>query len=97
MPRELLYIATKPSSPAPPPRSPIRSVDRILVADGETGPITRQLADEFFGIANGLRPDRYGWLTPVKVNAEHSWVPQVDFETVFLVHTVVQPGIMKLK
>jgi branched-chain amino acid aminotransferase len=26
-------------------------------------------ADEFFGIANGLKPDRFGWLTPVKVNA----------------------------
>ena len=36
----------------------------------QPGPITRQLADEFFGIANGLRPDRFGWLTPVNVNVE---------------------------
>ena len=48
---------------------PIRSIDRILVADGKPGEITKKIADEFFGIANGLKPDRFGWLTPVKVNA----------------------------
>jgi branched-chain amino acid aminotransferase len=71
MPRELLYIADEAFFTGTAAEvTPIRSVDRILVADGETGPITRQLADEFFGIANGLRPDRFGWLTPVKVNAD---------------------------
>jgi branched-chain amino acid aminotransferase len=48
---------------------PIRSIDRILVADGKPGEITRKIADEFFGIANGLKSDRFGWLTPVKVNS----------------------------
>ena len=71
MPRELLYIADEAFFTGTAAEvTPIRSVDRILVADGETGPITKQLADEFFGIANGLSPDRFGWLTPVKVNAE---------------------------
>ncbi len=71
MPRELLYIADEAFFTGTAAEvTPLRSVDRILVADGETGPITKQLADEFFGIANGLRPDRFGWLTPVKVNAE---------------------------
>jgi len=42
------------------------------VADGNAGPITKQLADEFLGIANGLRPDRFGWLTPVNVHAEQA-------------------------
>jgi branched-chain amino acid aminotransferase len=71
MPRELLYIADEVFFTGTAAEvTPIRSVDRILIADGETGPVTRQLADEFFGIVNGLRPDRYGWLTPVKVNAE---------------------------
>ena len=71
MPRELLYIADEAFFTGTAAEvTPIRSVDRILVADGETGPITKQLADEFFGIANGLRPDRFGWLTPVKVNVE---------------------------
>jgi branched-chain amino acid aminotransferase len=71
MPREMLYIADEVFFTGTAAEvTPIRSIDRILVADGETGPVTRQLADEFFGIVNGLRPDRYGWLTPVKVNAE---------------------------
>jgi branched-chain amino acid aminotransferase len=71
MPRELLYIADEVFFTGTAAEvTHIRSVDRILVADGETGPITKSLADEFFGIANGLRPDRFGWLTPVKVNAE---------------------------
>jgi branched-chain amino acid aminotransferase len=73
MPRELLYIADEAFFTGTAAEvTPIRSVDRILVADGETGPITKQLADEFLGIANGLRPDRFGWLTPVKVNVEQA-------------------------
>ena len=47
----------------------LRSVDRILIGDGSMGPITKALHDEFFGIVNGIKPDRYGWLTPVKVAA----------------------------
>ncbi|MBW4026446.1 MAG: branched-chain amino acid transaminase [Acidobacteria bacterium] len=71
MPRELLYIADEAFFTGTAAEvTPIRSVDRIMVADGNPGPLTKQLADEFFGIANGLRPDRFGWLTPVKVNAE---------------------------
>ncbi len=70
MPRELLYIADEVFFTGTAAEvSPIRSIDRILIADGETGPITKQLADEYFGIANGLKPDRFGWLTPVKVPA----------------------------
>src|ERR1700678_3033469 len=73
MPRELLYIADEVFFTGTAAEvTPIRSVDRIIVADGEVGPISKQLADEFFGIANGLRPDRYGWLTPVKVNTEQA-------------------------
>jgi len=41
-----------------------------VIGNGQTGEITRQIADEFFGIANGLKPDRFGWLTPVKVDAQ---------------------------
>src|ERR1700757_2069812 len=73
LPRELLYIADEVFFTGTAAEvTPIRSVDRITVADGKPGPITRQLADEFLGIANGLRPDRYGWLTPVNVNAEQT-------------------------
>jgi branched-chain amino acid aminotransferase len=45
-------------------------VDRIQIGDGNPGPITIQLKDEYMGIANGLKPDRFGWLTPVRVRAE---------------------------
>ncbi len=70
IPRELLYIADEVFFTGTAAEvQPIRSIDRILVADGKPGETTRKIADEFFGIANGLKPDRFGWLTPVKVNA----------------------------
>lgn len=73
LPRELLYIADEVFFTGTAAEvTPIRSVDRIPVADGKIGPITKQLADEFFGIANGLKPDRFGWLTPVNVNVEQA-------------------------
>ncbi|MGD0939833.1 MAG: branched-chain amino acid transaminase [Terracidiphilus sp.] len=69
LPRELLYIADEVFFTGTAAEvQPIRSIDRILVADGKPGEVTRKIADEFFGIANGLKPDRFGWLTPVKVN-----------------------------
>ncbi len=68
LPRELIYIADEVFFTGTAAEvTPIRSVDRILVKDGNTGPITQQLAAEFFGITSGKRPDRYGWLTSVKV------------------------------
>jgi branched-chain amino acid aminotransferase len=70
LPRELLYIADEVFfSGTAAEVTPIRSVDRIAIGDGKAGEITKKIADEFFGIANGLKPDRFGWLTPVKVNA----------------------------
>ena len=73
LPRELLYIADEVFFTGTAAEvTPIRSVDRITIADGGTGPITKQLADEFFGIANGLKPDRFGWLTPVNVSVEQA-------------------------
>ena len=70
IPRELLYIADEVFFTGTAAEvSPIRSIDRIVVGDGNPGALTTQIADEFFGIANGLKPDRFGWLTPVKVDA----------------------------
>ena len=67
VPRELLYIADEVFfSGTAAEVQPIRSVDKILVGDGNPGELTRKIADEFFAIANGLKPDRFGWLTPVK-------------------------------
>jgi branched-chain amino acid aminotransferase len=73
LPRELLYIADEVFFTGTAAEvAPIRSIDRITIADGNPGPITKQLADEFMGIANGLKPDRFGWLTPVNVNVEQT-------------------------
>ena len=70
MPRELLYIADEVFFTGTAAEvQPIRSIDRILVGDGKPGEITKKIADEFFGIVNGLKPDRFGWLTPVKASA----------------------------
>jgi branched-chain amino acid aminotransferase len=70
IPRELLYIADEVFFTGTAAEvAPIRSIDRIVIGDGTPGQISKQIADEFFGIANGLKPDRFGWLTPVKVDA----------------------------
>jgi branched-chain amino acid aminotransferase len=70
LPRELLYIADEVFFTGTAAEvTHIRSVDRIVVADGQVGPITKQLHDEFFGIVHGTRPDRYNWLTAVDVRA----------------------------
>ena len=70
IPRELLYIADEVFFTGTAAEvTPIRSIDRIRIKDGQAGPITRQLAAEYFGIATGKRPDRFHWLTPVKVTA----------------------------
>lgn len=71
IPREMIYIADEVFFVGTAAEvTPIRSVDRILVGDGSTGPVTKQLSEEFFSIVNGLKPDRFGWLTPVNVSAE---------------------------
>src|ERR1700761_7520461 len=68
LPREMLYIADEAFFTGTAAEvTHLRSVDRILVADGKMGPITSALHAEFFGIVNGLKADRYNWLTPVKV------------------------------
>jgi branched-chain amino acid aminotransferase len=45
--------------------TPVRSVDRIQVGSGKRGPVTKRMQEEFFGIVEGSRPDRHGWLTRV--------------------------------
>jgi branched-chain amino acid aminotransferase len=49
--------------------TPIRSVDRIPVGPGTRGPVTERLQKDFFGLLSGDIEDRYGWLTPVPVEA----------------------------
>ena len=68
IPREMLYIADEAFFTGTAAEiTPIRSVDRIFVSNGEVGPITRALQKEFFAIVRGEKPDRFNWLTPVPV------------------------------
>ena len=45
--------------------TPLVSVDRIPIGDGEVGPVVRRLQEVFFGIANGELDDHPEWRTPV--------------------------------
>jgi branched-chain amino acid aminotransferase len=68
IPREMLYIADEVFfSGTAAEITPIRSVDKIAIGSGRRGPIAERLQKEFFGVINGVREDRYGWLTPVHV------------------------------
>jgi branched-chain amino acid aminotransferase len=69
VPREMLYIADEVFfSGTAAEITPIRSIDRIPIGKGRRGPVAEALQKEFFGIINGAKPDRYGWLSPVHVN-----------------------------
>ncbi|SNT27187.1 branched chain amino acid aminotransferase apoenzyme [Granulicella rosea] len=71
IPREFLYIADEAFFTGTAAEvTHLRSIDRILVADGKMGPITTAIHDEFFALVNGTKPDRHNWLTPVKVKVE---------------------------
>lgn len=68
LPRELLYICDEAFFTGTAAEvTHLRSVDRILVGDGTMGPITSALHKAFFDIVSGAAPDKYNWLTPVKV------------------------------
>ena len=68
IPREMLYIADEAFFTGTAAEiTPIRTVDKIAVGEGKTGPITRALHKEFFSIVEGRVPDRHGWFTQVPV------------------------------
>ena len=68
IPREWLYIADEVFfSGTAAEVTPLRSIDRIPVGNGERGPITKRIQEEFFALTSGAKPDRHAWLTPVGV------------------------------
>jgi len=68
--REMLYVADEIFFTGTAAEiTPIRSVDRIPVGSGRRGPVTERLQKEFFSLVEGLSEDRYGWLTPMPVEA----------------------------
>ncbi|MFN8527163.1 MAG: branched-chain amino acid transaminase [Anaerolineae bacterium] len=67
IPRDFLYIADEIFFTGTAAEiSPIRSVDRQQIGAGKRGPVTEALQNEFFALTSGQKPDRYGWLTPVR-------------------------------
>jgi branched-chain amino acid aminotransferase len=71
IPRELLYIADEAFFTGTAAEiTPIRSVDKISVGKGVTGPVTKAVQKEFYGIVRGEKADRFGWLTPVPVGSK---------------------------
>src|ERR1700758_3770796 len=71
IPREMLYLADEAFfSGTAAEVTPIRSVDKITVGKGVTGPITRAIQKEFYAIVQGEKADRHQWLTPVPVHSK---------------------------
>lgn len=65
--REMLYLADEVFFTGTAAEiTPVRSVDGIPVGNGERGPVTARLQEEFFGIVTGQKEDRFGWLTFVE-------------------------------
>ena len=68
IPREMLYIADEVFfSGTAAEITAIRSVDKISVAKGTVGAITKAIQREFYGLIRGTAPDRHNWFTPVPV------------------------------
>jgi branched-chain amino acid aminotransferase len=68
IPREMLYLADEVFFCGTASEiTPIRSIDKININNGITGPVTLALQREFFGIVNGTATDRHNWFTPVPV------------------------------
>lgn len=66
VPREFLYTADELFFAGTATEiAAIRSVDRIVVGAGKTGPVTRSLQERFMDLVNGRSPDPRGWRTLV--------------------------------
>jgi branched-chain amino acid aminotransferase len=75
IPREMLYIANEIFFCGTAVEvTPIRSIDRVKIGIGSRGPITKRIQDEFFALAEGKKPDRHNWLSPVSAAAGASVV-----------------------
>ncbi len=69
MPRELMYVADEAFFTGTAVEvTPITSVDKVVVGNGEVGPVTKAIQQAFFGIVRGDLPDRHGWLTKVPLS-----------------------------
>jgi branched-chain amino acid aminotransferase len=66
IPREMLYIADEVFFTGTACEvTPIRSVDRVPVGNGQRGPITERIQSRYFEVVTGEVEDEFGWLTMV--------------------------------
>ncbi len=64
--REMLYLADEAFFAGTAAEiTPIRSIDGIPVGEGQRGPMTARLQEQFFGMVGGKLQDRFGWMTLV--------------------------------
>jgi branched-chain amino acid aminotransferase len=62
IPREMIYVADELFFTGTAAEvTPIRSVDRVIVADGMPGPVTSRLQSAFFDVVHNAT-DSHGWL-----------------------------------
>ncbi|HNT37291.1 MAG TPA: branched chain amino acid aminotransferase, partial [bacterium] len=67
LPRESLYIADEVFLTGTAAEiTPVTTIDNITIADGERGPITKAVQDEFFAILKGTKEDKHNWLSHVR-------------------------------
>jgi branched-chain amino acid aminotransferase len=45
--------------------TPVVEVDRVEVADGRPGPVSKRLQERYFAAITGRLPEYEHWLTPV--------------------------------
>jgi branched-chain amino acid aminotransferase len=82
VPRELLYMADEIFFTGTAAEvTPVRSVDRIVIGQGTSGPMTRTLQERLLGIAHGRLPDTYGWRRLVR-SAKTADRPEEEVATV---------------
>ena len=66
LPREMLYIADEIFLTGTAAEiTPVRSVDKITIANGKPGKLTRAIQKQYFDIIKGNAEDKYNWLTHI--------------------------------
>ncbi len=66
IPREMLYISDEVFFTGSAAEiTPIRSIDKIVIGNGQRGPITKKIQEAFFAVLQGTKKDAHGWLTYV--------------------------------
>ena len=68
IPREALYIADEVFFTGSAAEiTPISKIDGVVIGNGKIGPYTKDIQKRFFDIVEGRVPDKYDWLTYIKM------------------------------